>query len=1554
MADLSQSLTFIRSVLTQLRPSGDGGFEGLVASLIAAKTGLQIRLAKSGSQFGRDASSPRDLFAIAMEAKRYDSNLRLEELLGKATVAGFALGADTDLWVIGATTEIGDDIVRKVTIVVEQNGMSVLFLDWSPAPLPPLALLLASSPETVVAWFGEHSPTTELEAIESALGVIRSAKLFGTSEATLLHSLAASSVGLDALQTRNRLWLEARWSNALLSRQDLGQVVTPLAKDRGVLTGRATRLGLEKKISVRAEPTTVALLGEEGVGKTWLVADWWLSSSNPPILLPVLGRAVEVLDSQDVFGSLAKLMMQHQKDSQIDRIGWERRLRRWAARPASATPWCVVVLDGLNERPDLPWADIILSFARTLSEMGALLVVTCRPVFWKREVLHRLRRELVVDELHVPDYSELEVRELLLKADASPTNLSERLRTFLRNPRVCTVALTLVGELNASVEELTVERLQLEYWRHRLAERGSLLAHNSDEFHKVLMAHAKDWLVDPAQQFELDNLSTRSTLAARKPTAIVTDLSEIVEGRFMTASGDDEGTYEFRPDAMPFAIGLLLAREVRGLRNPTKKLYEATIDALIEPVRAFDSTSLIVGAAFSLACLDTSFPIDGMRSLLESWVSLQNVDHDAVERISPNVVLRADLFCDVLEELNHSADYHAHLDELARIVFQQAHHQSVRRVLHDRIPQWLRRWCRKAIPFPRETKPNLDRESVQNALAQLLPVEREEFEELCLEVLEPKATDTDELAAFQMVALPQKDLVRGLWAWCLAQTIAGDHTNAQEDLSWAIRLNRYDWPSTASAVQSIVGSVTSSSSEPYRRSAARLLRLLGDLRSEGQAEGLIGPIVRSEPWRRVSIFCDTDPHDPGSPVCANLAQCIDIVESIPIDSLRVGRSPNIEDHNWASAMPALARFSVESLLKAVRRFIASIEAREGMALIALSWDLPEYSALLNDASLALIERALLRFAVEGTDWNDAENQLIVNEALAAILPQLPASRQLEILMDLPSGVQMYVNFFGSALKQLDTAQFESALVAAAKLHNTAVLGRVLFAASAHPIVLSAASRDIVSKLIARKSGTERNIAFNLARMAGDPVLDQEILDSWEEAPSADEDFYREEAVAKATIRSGRSELLRLVTSDRRQAVAAQMGDDAIVLIIEELEATLERLLKPIVSLKAQPIIIEVEATSDGLMQRIDVSLKEPEDLMTLIENSNTSNQQYNERGRQARRARKEFSKKLEEEGAESLLCVPFPECIRRVVAIAPERVRAWLRRLASENDEEILEQVFNLGAVLAGEFARVDGALAAEVLVRLRDLQPLQTISWGGEHIPLYMAAAFAKSDAPEMEALREWFLLSAMNDEELEACSRAASVGCRPWLHKFIREHCLAENPNLQARAITLAGFCLPEDDLVYVFEEDRRSGFLGNVRRYASKQRERAVWAAHWCGAALAAEDPIDFWRFSKLAEGTVDARFIRAFDHFDGDNKHVAFKSELISRLDKAAKKRTEKRKETLFGNRVPSDSLTWAIRESRKHFTPDRDVAYARKDEANERGMLEPNCRGTGFADDNHRD
>lgn len=53
----SPSLDGLREILLNLPATGGSGFEGLIASCLAAFTGRTFRLAKSGLQFGLDAST---------------------------------------------------------------------------------------------------------------------------------------------------------------------------------------------------------------------------------------------------------------------------------------------------------------------------------------------------------------------------------------------------------------------------------------------------------------------------------------------------------------------------------------------------------------------------------------------------------------------------------------------------------------------------------------------------------------------------------------------------------------------------------------------------------------------------------------------------------------------------------------------------------------------------------------------------------------------------------------------------------------------------------------------------------------------------------------------------------------------------------------------------------------------------------------------------------------------------------------------------------------------------------------------------------------------------------------------------------------------------------------------------------------------------------------------------------------------------------------------------------------------------------------------------------
>ena len=277
-----EALSSLRQVLLETQPTGDGGFEGLIASVLAAQSGLLIRLAKSGSQFGRDASSVFGDFAIAMEAKRYrEDELRLELLAGKVFVAAHLL--EIDLWVVGTTSAVGDNTVDKLRSILEENGIAFLCLDWALYPMPPLAVALAAEIQVTLDWFARHNPAVDRSRLEEALLSVRGHATFSVEAARLREQLHGSTVGVDSLRHQSSNWLRSRLIDPFSSQQSFGQIILVAGANNPGVTRIKAAADLQSALdSAATRPKVIAVLGEEGTGKTWLVARWWSAHAHPP------------------------------------------------------------------------------------------------------------------------------------------------------------------------------------------------------------------------------------------------------------------------------------------------------------------------------------------------------------------------------------------------------------------------------------------------------------------------------------------------------------------------------------------------------------------------------------------------------------------------------------------------------------------------------------------------------------------------------------------------------------------------------------------------------------------------------------------------------------------------------------------------------------------------------------------------------------------------------------------------------------------------------------------------------------------------------------------------------------------------------------------------------------------------------------------------------------------------------------------------------------------------------------------------------------------------
>ena len=138
----------LSAALSELKPTGENGFEGLIAISLEAITGISFRLASSGYQRGVDGK-PAFEGEVAFEGKLYANNLPRNDVLSK--IPDLVRHNDhADLvWVLGATCTVPSQLADDLRADGAKEGISALILDWVPSDFPRLAVALAMGGDKV-------------------------------------------------------------------------------------------------------------------------------------------------------------------------------------------------------------------------------------------------------------------------------------------------------------------------------------------------------------------------------------------------------------------------------------------------------------------------------------------------------------------------------------------------------------------------------------------------------------------------------------------------------------------------------------------------------------------------------------------------------------------------------------------------------------------------------------------------------------------------------------------------------------------------------------------------------------------------------------------------------------------------------------------------------------------------------------------------------------------------------------------------------------------------------------------------------------------------------------------------------------------------------------------------------------------------------------------------------------------------------------------------------------------------------------------------------------
>ena len=381
-------------------------------------------------------------------------------------------------------------MAHRLRVKAAKDGIEVLALDWTGDP-PLLATVLAKADAHVIGTIEALSPGAEASELKDLFAAIRHREGFKAQTEKILRRLHAAETATIRAVGSNREWFAKRFKNSRLARLDLRQPLAP--NDHEVLLAERADL-VSSAIAPLTRQQPVVLLGDEGCGKSWLAAT--VIERQEANILTALFTADQLPESVAP-GQTARLLAQQlirQTDGDPDEARlltrWCRRIDAWiqnrlvhhphgASNDTSALRSMdsstdtdtdrvrlgrfLIVLDGLNQRPEKDWARTIDAFQQLAEKGGGRLLVTCRNHYFTTRLKGRLSQPL--QEITVPEWTPGERDVLLTRAGVDPTILDPQAASSLLNPRLLGIALKVLPRNDHAWQGLTVERLLFEHIR---------------------------------------------------------------------------------------------------------------------------------------------------------------------------------------------------------------------------------------------------------------------------------------------------------------------------------------------------------------------------------------------------------------------------------------------------------------------------------------------------------------------------------------------------------------------------------------------------------------------------------------------------------------------------------------------------------------------------------------------------------------------------------------------------------------------------------------------------------------------------------------------------------------------------------------------------------------------------------------------------------------------------------------------------------------------------------------------------------------------------------
>lgn len=1472
MNKLIEHIENLKSALLSLSPTGDKGFEGLVGSILTEITGIPFRLAGSGSQFGIDGKPTYEQDNICFEAKLYRKSVPRDKVISK--IADLSIrGTETDIWVLGATCKIRSQLADDTRELGSRYGIDVLILDWSETDigLPPLAVALAMADRRVQEFLKRNiNDDKTFQKALLALEAVKMSQDFALHADQIRAQCNEPTMGWALAQRANTDWLKDGFSDKRQAKRKFRQPLSPGDTVTAKVWQRKTLVDkIRPYFTSIAGHTLVCILGGEGHGKSWLVAQSWLTLEDKPLMVFLsTDDFTETARNNDIVDLLISNLIKQTEDriNPTTQERWRRRLKQWRRQPAD-NPRLVVFIDGINQRPKFDWARIIESIVDELNQFGGRLIVTSRTQYFQGWVNGRL--SLKFAKIIVPEWTESERDEILIKHGIDASSLHPTVAASLRNPRILGIAFELLNKADVTnLEELNVSRLLFEHMR--VSERDAPVPQPVYEFAHQLQKHAQKIMLRLKEK-QQDDLNVFEE-----------DMGAVADGRFFQPINGDSTRYCLKDEGLTLALGFAIIERLFSAVRNARDLH-AELDAILEPVAALDDTADVIIAALTVAVVNDSYSQDIATSLVKGFSVLQNPDQSNYPVFVNLAKSQPQGFLDAAHSLSLAGGHQPNFDWIQGALIEASSNNHTWQAMADKVHLWLsayslspERGTFKHHTRDPEVKVQEEREKNRKKIDEKLR-SLSANEQSILDSLQNEEGDLSRLsrlALFLLAGKPLAPFARSFVNWSFSNALNSDHTAPYKDFIHLVSLNRVDWSQTRKALLEASSALRETDASITGKWAlVCLLRATGHSDDDKEAQTLMKELIKDRPihksWRLIESYCATDPCNPSSSEPENVTGTAEKYAAIVVSKLRQTRGQAAEDYFFVMARPGVARFKPEIAVGKHREFAADVLKRSGLPLRQGLFELRQHNALLTikEACQFVKKRYDAKTAGTAFDLSEQDAWIVSQYHLLLAFPFLSAKEQVNILLSDEADENILLDLLEIA-KPLSEKEFERLLSSACAQNNERKQYLLLLLAKSTSIQLLTEARTHVAALFKSNSGRVRAQALGVIAQSGDSKILKQVAESnWKatdlETENGLESWFGSVALLEAAKRGliAHHEVIDRISIHLYGRAAAMLDVDAV----RNIACRIDLSIKQVASLDGDLISpdIELQVYPSTLFEpfRFKVSERPSKnhDIVEVMQRLSESNKDFEQRQRHNYDAFIKFKATLTQAKARLVLDYLSLEEFASVVSASEKLADQW-HRLFMSIAEPKLPAVHNLVILLAHALGAKAPDKAEELLRRVEDSKPLVKFTFGEAGIQLDMMAIWTGVRSPVLNNLRFERLdrVDTNHDLSLEVLAALLS-GQQELLFEYIEAKLRNEEPAEVSRGIMVAGFsdqCEFNDEILKRYEGT--AGLIGSTQKAAKYAYERNIWAQYWFEKMCQTDDNTAFWRYAVLFLKIVDGRF------------------------------------------------------------------------------------------------